>query len=110
MISTHSKSKAVKPKHIVKGTTDKVDIKSLTLAELETWFSSEFGADEATALRVFKHLWQKGPGTFDEMENVKGSLRKRLTKPRDYIPRAETGTLPKDGTTNTYGRFAMGTR
>ena len=60
MISTHSKSKAVKPKHIVKGTTDKVDIKSLTLAELETWFSSEFGADEATALRVFKHLSERG--------------------------------------------------
>lgn len=80
MISTHSKSKAVKPKHIVKGTTDKVDIKSLTLAELETWFSSEFGADEATALRVFKHLWQKGARTFDEMENVKGSLRKRLNE------------------------------
>ena len=78
MISTHSKSKAVKPMHIIKGAGDKVDIKSFTLPELEQWFSVELNEDPHAALRVFKQLWQKGARSFDEMDTVNGRLQKRL--------------------------------
>jgi 23S rRNA (adenine2503-C2)-methyltransferase len=54
-----------------------VDIKSMTLTELEVFFAS-IGESKGRALRVYKHLWQRGTHSFDEMTDITKSARIKL--------------------------------
>lgn len=77
----------------------RLDIKSLTLAELEEEMAG-LGSEKFRALQVYKWLWQRGARSFDEMTNIAKSARAGLAE-RFYIPWLEcTGVLEsKDGTT-----------
>ena len=73
-------SKSGRTKHNVAAIDDqgRRDIKSLSLAELESWFEDDLGETKGRALRVYKHLWQQGVTSFDQMDTVPKALRKRL--------------------------------
>ena len=62
-----------------KTSNQRIDIKSLTLDEVEAFFA-DIGETKGRALRVYKQLWQRGAKTFDEMDNVAKSTRKKLSE------------------------------
>lgn len=55
----------------------RVDVKSMTLAQLEEFLVS-IEEPKERALRIYKHLWQRGAQTFDEMHTIAKSTRKKL--------------------------------
>lgn len=57
-----------------------VDIKGMSRAQLIAWFADELGENEGRAIRVFQWLWQRGATTFEEMEGVPKTLRRRLAE------------------------------
>ena len=58
---------------------NKVDIKSLDLKGLESFMLS-IGESKERALRVYKHLWQKGAQSFDEMTTIAKTTRQKLNE------------------------------
>ena len=56
----------------------RLDIKSLSLPELEAWVVEELGWKRYRAKQVWKWLWQKGARTFDEMTDLSRDARTRL--------------------------------
>ena len=61
----------------------RIDIKSLTLAEIEAALTG-LGSERFRAVQVYKWLWQRGVSRFDEMTNVARSVRELLEE-RFYI-------------------------
>ncbi|MEE2751105.1 MAG: 23S rRNA (adenine(2503)-C(2))-methyltransferase RlmN [Myxococcota bacterium] len=62
----------------------RVDIKSLTLEELQERMS-DLGKAKYRALQVYKWVWQRGVTSFSEMTNISKSAREELSQ-RFYIP------------------------
>ena len=56
----------------------RIDLKSLSQAELREWFADELGEGAGRAQRVYKWLWQRNARTFHEMTTVPKTLRARL--------------------------------
>ena len=76
----------------------RIDIKSLTLAEIEEALTG-LGGERFRALQVYKWLWQRGVHRFDEMTNVAKAVRAALEE-RYYISFLEVVAIQKsiDGT------------
>jgi len=76
----------------------RVDIKSLTLAEIETALAG-MGSEAFRARQIYKWLWQKGVTDFAEMTNISKSVRVALAE-RFRIPTLESAGMhkSKDGT------------
>jgi 23S rRNA (adenine2503-C2)-methyltransferase len=76
----------------------RVDIKSLTLAELEAELAG-IGSEKFRALQIYKWLWQRAARSFDEMTNISKPVRAVLAE-RFHIPWLEcVGVLEsRDGT------------
>ncbi len=80
------------------GPDGRVDIKSLSLAEIEAAIEG-LGSERFRALQVYKWLWQRGVTSFDEMSNVAKPVRAALAE-RFYIAWLTTVAVQKsiDGT------------
>lgn len=76
----------------------KIDIKSLSLPEIETELTG-MGGERFRALQVYKWLWQRGVASFDEMLNVSKAVREQLEE-RFYISFLHVVAIQKsrDGT------------
>jgi len=59
--------------------TEKIDIKNLTLPALEQFLQGQ-GKERFRALQVFKWIYQKDAGSFDEMTNISKDLRRELSE------------------------------
>jgi 23S rRNA (adenine2503-C2)-methyltransferase len=57
--------------------TEKTDLKNLTLPALEQFLQGQ-GKERFRATQVFKWIYQKDAGSFDEMTNISKNLRKEL--------------------------------
>ena len=75
-----------------------VDIKSLDLSGVERFLVS-IGEPKERGLRVYKQLWQKGVRTFDEMNTIAKTTRKKLNETA-YISFLEVQSIfdSSDGT------------
>lgn len=62
----------------------RIDIKSLTLDQLRAEMAG-MGKEEFRALQVYKWIWQRRAGRFDEMTNISKSTRAALAE-RFFIP------------------------
>ena len=60
-------------------TDGRVDLKSLTLPELEAELAA-LGMERFRALQVYKWVWQRGITAFDQMTNVSRPARERLAE------------------------------
>lgn len=58
-------------------TDEKIDIRSLTLAGIEKYFS-EIGEKSFRAKQVYSWLWEKSATDFDQMSNLSKELRTKL--------------------------------
>lgn len=63
--------------------TEKPDIRSVSLSDLENLFS-EWGEPRFRAKQVYEWLWAKGASNWDAMSNVPKNLRARLTETYDF--------------------------
>jgi len=77
---------------------DKKDIRSLTLPDLETLFSS-WGEPRFRAKQVYEWLWAKGAADWEAMTNVPKALRARLAEQFTFYTLIEDKTQhSSDGT------------
>lgn len=78
----------------------RVDLKAMTLPELERFFVDTLGEKKFRALQVYKWLWQKGARSFDEMTDVSKDLRRKLSETA-YVHSLEPELVlrSQDGTT-----------
>lgn len=86
-----------------------IDIKSMTIPELEELLTG-MGEKKFRAAQLFQWLHQKQVATFDEMKNLPGSLREKLSQ-EAVITRLETErklTSQLDGTIKYLYRLADG--
>ena len=86
----------------------RVDAKCLTLPELEALLA-EIGGTATQARAVYQWLWQKGARTFEEMEGVRGAIRRRLAE-RAYVHALEPDLRlqSRDGTVKYLWRLEDG--
>jgi len=63
----------------VKPATDKIDIRSLSLEDLQENFTS-LGEKSFRAKQVYEWLWKKSSFSFEEMSNISKELRTKLTE------------------------------
>src|ERR1700733_3256131 len=63
----------------MKSTTEKKNIRHLSLSELETWFDN-LGEKKFRAHQVYEWLWQKHAHTFEAMTNLSKELRGQLAE------------------------------
>jgi 23S rRNA (adenine2503-C2)-methyltransferase len=80
-------------------TTEKRDIRKLTLDELKTFFN-QHGEKPFRANQVYEWLWKKSAKDFDKMTNVSQALREKLKQHFtinhirvDTMQRSEDGTI-----------------
>lgn len=59
-------------------TAHKTDIRSLSLADLKTRFTTELHEKAFRATQVYEWLWKKSATSFDEMSNISKELREKL--------------------------------
>ncbi|MBW2254234.1 MAG: 23S rRNA (adenine(2503)-C(2))-methyltransferase RlmN, partial [Deltaproteobacteria bacterium] len=78
----------------------RIDLKSLSLPELERFTQEALGERPFRARQLWKWLWQKGARTFQEMSDLSGDLRGRLAEKAtiaflepEIILRSVDGTL-----------------
>ena len=63
----------------MKSTTEKKNIRHLSLSELESYFET-LGEKKFRAKQVYEWLWQKHAHTFEDMTNLSKELRHQLTE------------------------------
>lgn len=63
----------------MKPATDKIDIRSLSLEDLQENFTS-LGEKSFRAKQVYEWLWKKSSFSFEEMSNISKELRTKLTE------------------------------
>jgi 23S rRNA (adenine2503-C2)-methyltransferase len=74
----------------------RVDLKSLDLPGLRAWCADELGLSATRTLRIYKHLWQDGVGSIDEMDGIAAPTRAALAA-KAYVHRLEPALeLPSD--------------
>ena len=56
----------------------RIDLKSLTAAQMERYFVDDLGEKPFRARQVYKWLWQRGATTFAEMTDIAKTLRAKL--------------------------------
>ncbi|MCC7246813.1 MAG: 23S rRNA (adenine(2503)-C(2))-methyltransferase RlmN, partial [Saprospiraceae bacterium] len=77
------------------------DIRSLSLAELETVFA-EWGEPRFRAKQVYEWLWAKAAQDYEQMSNVSKNLRERLRQEFTFLPLLEDKVQhSNDGTVKT---------
>ncbi len=59
-------------------TPHKTDIRSLSLADLKTQFTTGLNEKAFRATQVYEWLWKKSATSFDEMSNISKELREKL--------------------------------
>lgn len=87
---------------------EKVDIKNLSLEELESFISGQ-GKERYRARQIFKWIYQKGAVTFEEMTNLSKELRRDLAESAmisSLVP--EVVEVSRDGTRKYLFRLADG--
>lgn len=89
----------------------RLDLKCLTLPELERWVAEELSGDPGLARRIFQGLWQRGARTIDELTEV-GAPWRRLLSERCYISMLEPDLVlaSEDGTRKYLWRLEDGHR
>ncbi|MBL7728112.1 MAG: 23S rRNA (adenine(2503)-C(2))-methyltransferase RlmN [Dinghuibacter sp.] len=81
--------------------TAQKNIRQLSLAELETYFTA-LGEKKFRAKQVYEWIWQKGAGSFADMTNVSKELRQRLGEDFSFPALSVNATqYSADGTIKT---------
>jgi len=57
-----------------------LDVKAMTREQFFSWFLAEVDESETRAMLVFKHLWQQGTRSFEDMVGVTPVVRRKLAK------------------------------
>lgn len=69
----------VRPKTELKSLLEKVDLKNLSLLELEEFIAS-FGKERYRSIQILRWLYQKGMHSIDEMTNLSKRFREELSQ------------------------------
>lgn len=99
----------VRARDLLRDAEGRIDIKSLTLPELERFVVDCLGERPPRAMQIWKCLWQKGATTFDEMVDIARPVRELLAE-HAYIPVLEPELVlrSQDGTIKYLWRLEDG--